>query len=143
MSGIELIKQQVKPCQSFVNILGSEVHAMIVVPERAQRFINIAGSGMGRENSSQHIGIMLVIELADFKKVARKAVAFRGGVSVVQVRSNRGYAKAIIVILGQGVEVAHQNWLAVFGYISWPGHHSVEAPQGLRGQIRRDREVRR
>src|ERR1051325_8782131 len=42
IASIELIEQQVETGEAFVDVLGGEVDAMIVVPERAHRLVDVA-----------------------------------------------------------------------------------------------------
>src|SRR5258708_1061178 len=87
VSGVELNEQTIETHEALVGVLRCEIHAVVVVPERAQGFIDVAiGPAVGVE-SGQNVGIVLVAELPYFIKVTRGAVAFRRTVSIMQLRS--------------------------------------------------------
>ena len=99
---VELIEQTIKAEQSFVRILGSKIHAMVVIPQRTQCFIDITVRLVIRVKPSQDIGIILIAKMAGGVEVARIAVAFRRVVGVVQVRGNRWKPEAGVVRLVHG-----------------------------------------
>src|SRR4029077_4819488 len=74
VAGVELVEQQKEPEQTFVSVLRSKVHAMVVIPQGAERFINVAVGLVGRVKSSQHVGILLIVEVPDLEEIAREAV---------------------------------------------------------------------
>src|SRR5213075_1215673 len=75
VAGVEAVEQAVEPRQALVDILRCEVDAVIVVPERAERLVGIAVRRMRRAEPGERVGIVVVVELAGRKEVARKAVA--------------------------------------------------------------------
>src|SRR5262245_24730161 len=93
---------------------------MIVIPQCAQRLSRVAicGLELGIGESSQRVGIVLIIELPALEKVAGVAVAFRRRVSVVQVRRNGRQSKASI-IGRQLIEISNQRRLAILGDVGW------------------------
>ena len=77
IAGIKLVKQQILADQPFVDVLRGKVDAVIVVKEGAQRFANVAvGAGeLWIGKTSQHVGIMMVIELSWLIEVTGEAIA--------------------------------------------------------------------
>jgi len=63
ITGVELIEEQVEAGQALVDVLGSEIDAVVVVPERAHRLVDVARGRerLGRE-AGQDVGIVLVVE---------------------------------------------------------------------------------
>src|SRR2546425_9874808 len=112
---------------------------MVVIPKRAQRLVNVSSAWVSGKNARQHIGVVLVIELADLEEVAGDAVAFRWRVAVVQVRGCGGQPKSIIVALRQIIEISYQNRLDVLRGIGRSRNQTIKAPQGLPGKIGRHR----
>src|SRR5438445_10312787 len=90
ISGVELIEEQVEAGQALVDVLGSEIDAVVVVPERAHRLVDVARGRerLGRE-AGQDVWIVLVVEVADLEAIDGVAVALRRRVPVVQVGRNR------------------------------------------------------
>src|ERR1043165_9929495 len=90
---------------------------MIVVPQRAQRFINVTVWLVGRVESGQHVGIMLIAEVPDLVKVAGVAVTLRRRKPIV---------------------IAHEDGRAIMGHVGRAGATDVmtviERPDGLRGE---------
>src|ERR1051325_6951848 len=76
IASIELIEQQVEAGEAFVDVLRSEVDAMIVVPERAHRLVDVAVGWVARGKTGEDVRIMLVVPLVLTEEVARKAIAF-------------------------------------------------------------------
>src|SRR5262249_7928369 len=116
----------------------------VVVPERAHRFIDVPTLGLEiRENSGQHVGIVLIIEMAYLEEIAREAVAFRRRVSVMQMRGDGGKSKTTVPVHGgQRIVVPHQDRYPIVIDIGGAGAGDVtvgviEAPYGLNGKIRR------
>src|SRR5579864_1242976 len=71
ISGVMIVEQEVEARQPFVHVLGCRADHMIVVPERAQGFIEVTAlRNVIRQNTSVLIGIVLVIELAAVEEVA-------------------------------------------------------------------------
>jgi hypothetical protein len=85
VAGIELVEEAIEADQSFVGILRSEIDAVVVIPERTQRFVDIACWSVIRIESRQYVGIILIAEVSGTVEVARIAVALGRGVTVVQV----------------------------------------------------------
>src|SRR5262249_46050484 len=113
-------------------ILRREVHAVIVVPQRAHRFVYVAGRLVGRSEPRQHVWIVLVVEegtgkLGIWEEVARKPVAFRRCVAVVQVRAHLILPKAAVVGR-QVIDIADENRFPISGDVEWPWTDSVESP---------------
>ncbi len=68
---------------------------MVVIPEGAQRFVDVAGTWMSREYAGVLHWIVLVVPkqragVLGGEKVAGKTVAFRGSMTVVEVPGYRG-----------------------------------------------------
>src|ERR1700741_1345236 len=82
IASIELIEQQVETGETFVGVLGREVDAMIVVPERAHRLVDVAVGWVTRGKTGEDIRIMLVVPLVLTEEVAREAIAFGGGMTI-------------------------------------------------------------
>jgi hypothetical protein len=90
ITGIKLVEQAVETDQSLVGVLGGEVYAVIVVPQRAQRLVDVAVGLVGGIESRQNVGVILVAELSRRIEVARITVTLGGVVGVVQMRGNCG-----------------------------------------------------
>src|SRR5258708_18072652 len=142
IAGVKLIEQTVEPDQSLVGILGCEVHAVIVIPQRAQSFVDVTVGLVVGIKSGQHIGIVLIAETPRGVEVAWVAVTLRRIVSVVKMRANRRHAKARIVHLGdrrQGIDVARDLRRAIERLIGRPwaarSRAVVESPNGLLAQV--------
>src|SRR5438552_8043293 len=126
VAGVELVEEEVEPGQPFVDVLRGEVHAVVVVPERAHRLVDVAAGGrvdawrglVVREDSGQDVRVVLVVEVSALEEVARVAIALRRRVTVVQVSADRRQPEAAILILRrQLVEVADQDRLSVMGHV--------------------------
>src|SRR5262249_5140062 len=74
---VELVEQQVEPEQTLVDVLGREVHAMVVVPECTQRLVDVAGGLVGRVEAGQRVRIVLITEVTVAVEIAGVAVALR------------------------------------------------------------------
>src|SRR5262249_25048237 len=72
---VELVVKKVETGEPLVDILGREIDAVVVVPERAERFVDVAVGRMRRGEASEHVRVVVVVELAPPEEVARKAVA--------------------------------------------------------------------
>ena len=115
---------------------------MVVVPQRCQRLIDIAvGLVVGAE-SGQHVGILLIVKVADLEEIAWEAVAFRRRVPIVKVSSYRRDSEA--AVLGhrwKRIVVPHQDGRAVVIDVGGAGARRVspivECPDCLERQIRR------
>src|ERR1700675_3580739 len=95
---IELVEQQVERFQALVNVRRREVYAVIVIPQRAHTFIDVAaGSLVGGEYACQLIRVVLVIPMPSLEKVTREPVTFRRRVAVVKMRGDRGKAKPTVL----------------------------------------------
>src|SRR5438309_1036129 len=146
VAGVVIIEEEVEPGQALVDVLRVEVHAMVVVPECAHRFVDVAGARVGRVNARQDVRVMLVVEVPALEKVARVAVALRRRVTVVQVSADRRQPEAAVLILRrQLVGVADQDRLAVMRHVDGPRYidrlvlgrgADREAPQGLGWKVR-------
>src|SRR5215470_18945923 len=120
---------------------------MIVVPQRAQRLIDIAiGADVVRVESGQNIRILLIVEVADLEEIARETIAFRRSVPIVEMGTDRRHPKS--AVLGrrwEPVVVPHQNWLVVVVDVSWAGagrvNAVVEGPHCLHSQVGRLADV--
>src|SRR5262245_14057860 len=67
IAGVEVVIQKIHSGQSFVDILRREVHAVIVVPQCAHRFVYVSSRRMGRGEPRQHVRIVLVVEEGTWK----------------------------------------------------------------------------
>jgi hypothetical protein len=72
------------------------VQAVVMVKERAQRFVDVARSWVSRQDSGQHVGVVLIIEAGvtgrcSIEEIAGKTIAFRGRVSVVNGSRQKEY----------------------------------------------------
>ncbi len=146
VTGIKLVKQQMVAHQALVSVLrGEEVHAVIVIPKRAHRFIDVAEGRMRGVEPGQHLGIVLIAEVSGSVEVAGVAVTLRRGVPVVQVGGHRRESKTGVVLLvywGQPVNVAGHLGGAVVSRVGWARAHGavlgvlvIETPDGLCGQV--------
>jgi hypothetical protein len=107
---------------------------MIVIPERAQRFSDVAARSRKRVEARQYVGITLVVEQAGVEKVAREPIAF--GRSVAIVKMGGGLRDAKTYVIGrQVVESSYEQRLAVTCVKSWSGKDSIETPYRVHGQI--------
>src|SRR5262249_13189175 len=82
---VELVKEEVEPGQALVDVLSGEVDTVIVIPEGAHGFVDVAGGLVIGEDSSKYVGIVLVIEAVYLEEVAGVAVALRRRVAVVKM----------------------------------------------------------
>ena len=98
IAGVEVVEEKVCPDQTLVGILRGMIEAVVVIEERAERFIDVAGAGMGGENSGEHVRIVLVVEMSSFEEVAREAIALRRRVPVVQVGGDGWQAKPGLIV---------------------------------------------
>src|SRR5262245_22686055 len=129
---VEVVVQNIHPGQSLVDILRREVHAVIVVPQRAHRFVYVASQRVGRSEPRQHVWIVLVVEegtgkLGMWEEVARKTVAVRRRVAVVQVRAHLILPKAAVVDR-QVIDIADEDRLPISGDVERAGTDPVEGP---------------
>ena len=140
---IKLIEQQMEPEQALVGVLRGKVHAVVVIPERAQRFVDVASGCVVRVEPGQDFRIVLIAEVSSRVEIAGVAVTFRRRVPVVQVGGHGRKSKAGIVYLvhrGQAVDVARHLGHAVVGLVGRAGaadrvNMVTEAPDGLRWQV--------
>src|SRR6202041_1459321 len=58
VAGIELVEQAVETNQTLVGILRGKVHAVVVIPQSAQRFIDVAVRRIGRTKARQDVGVV-------------------------------------------------------------------------------------
>src|SRR5690349_8083549 len=120
ISSVKLIKKEIETSEAFVDILRREVHAVVVIPERAHRFVDVAVGWMARRESSQGIGIVLVVPFVLTEEVTGEPVTFRWCMAIVQVSGDRLYAEPSVVIW-QVVEVSDEDRFAVASHISLTG----------------------
>ena len=97
IASVKFVEQAIKPKQPLVSVLRGEVHAMVVVPERAQIFVDISVGLIRRAESGQHVRVILVAEVPDTIEVAGVSVAFRWIMSVVKMRSYRRHSEAAVL----------------------------------------------
>jgi hypothetical protein len=74
IAGVELVEQAVKAEQALVSILRSKVHAVVVIPECAQCFIDVTIRGVIRIKTSQYVGIILIAKVTVGVEVAGIAI---------------------------------------------------------------------
>src|SRR5580692_10374484 len=146
VTGIEIVEQQISSDEPFVAVLGSMVEAMVVIEERTERLVDVAGAGMRGENTSEDIGIMLVVEMSALEKVAGKAVTFRRRVSVVQMGRD-GVESKTAIFRWKVVDVANQVRFAVARNVGRTrkcrAGTVVESPHGLQRKFRVQTDLRR
>src|SRR6266705_802449 len=140
--------------QALVGVFGGVVNAMVVVPQSAQRLIDVAVGLMVGGKSGLLRGEVVVEVLSAEEPSARAAIALRGSMEVVQVRGHlRDSEAAILALVRQLVEAAnHPRCLIVADDGgAWEGGHvagrrsaQVVSPDGLRGDVgvRGDPEIR-
>ncbi len=142
IAGVELVEQAIETQQALVRVLRSEIHPVIVIPQGAQGFIDVAVGCVVRVESRQHIRIVLIAEVPNAVEVARVAVAFRRGMAIVKVGGNRGNSKAAVHVgRGESIDVACELGYAVVGLIRWARTGNVgavaEGPDGLARKVGR------
>src|SRR6185503_15764304 len=74
IAGVELIKEQIKTGEALVDVLSREVYAVVVIPERAHRLVDVPQWWMTRGESGEDVRIMLVVPLGLPKEVARETI---------------------------------------------------------------------
>ena len=94
---VKFIEQAIKANQTLVGVLRGEVHAMVVVPQRAQSFVDISVGLIRRAESGQHVRVILVAVVPYAVKVARVSVAFRWVVGIVKMRGHRRHSEAAVL----------------------------------------------
>jgi hypothetical protein len=129
-----LIEQQVEAREALVDILGREVDAVIVIPERAQRLVDVAVGQMGGIEAGEHVRIILIVILAAREEVLGEAVALGRVVGVVQV-GGHGREPEARVVPGERVDVADQDGSPVVGHVGGARADAVEAPDRLLRQL--------
>lgn len=95
--------------QAFVGVLRGKVHAVVVIPQCAQRFVDVAVGFVVRVESGRDFRIILIARMPSRVEVTGVAVTFRRRVPVVKVGGRGRKSKAGIVYLvhrGQSVDVA-------------------------------------
>src|SRR5215469_16510933 len=139
VASVELVEKAIEANQPFVGILRGEVHAVVVIPERTERLVDIPIGLVVGVKSGQNVGIILVAEMPIGVEVARITVAFGRIVRVVQVSGNRWKTEACVVLLRdlrQRVDIASELRGAVEGAVRWSRTAGtcavVESPDGLR-----------
>jgi len=151
---VELVEYEVEAFQPLVSILRGVVYAVIVVPQRAQGFIDVAVRLMvGSEPGLLRREVVIEVLPAE-EPAAGTAVALWSGVEVVQVRGHLRYAEAAILALVRQLDEAanHPRGLIVGddggtgegGYVAGRRSAQVVSPNGLRRNvcIRSDPEIR-
>src|SRR6266436_2553093 len=71
IAGVELVEQAIETQQALVRVLRGKVHAVIVVPQCAQSFVDVTIWLVVRVESRQHIRIVLIAEVPNAVEVAR------------------------------------------------------------------------
>src|SRR5580658_3693870 len=122
IAGVKFVEEAIKAYQPLVSVLRREVHAMIVVPQRAQSFVNISVGRIRRAESGQHVRVILVAVVPDTIKIAGVSVAFRWIVGIVKMGRYRRHSEAAVLReRRQRVDVARQLWRAVIRQVGRPG----------------------
>src|SRR6202046_1184423 len=67
---------------------------MVVIPQRAQRFVDVAGGRVGGGKTRQNVWIVLIAEIANSVKIARIAITLRWVVRVVKMGGHRRHSEA-------------------------------------------------
>src|SRR5712691_6013975 len=142
IAGVELVEQAIETQQALVRVLRGKVDAVIVIPQCAQSFVDVASRCVVRVESCQHIRIVLIAEVPNAVEVAGVAVAFRRGMPIVKMRGNRGNSKAaVLVCRWKPIDVACELGNAVVGLIRWARTGNVgavaEGPDGLARKVGR------
>ncbi len=110
ISRVELIENEVEPFHSFVGVLGGVVNPVIVVPQRAQRLIDVPVWLVARGKPRLLHGVVMVEILSTEEPSAGTSVALRSRVKIMQVGANLGDSKpAILALDGQLVEPANHH----------------------------------
>ncbi len=60
---VAIVEEQVIPHQPLIRVLGGKTYTVVVIPEGAQRFVDVAGTSMSREYASVLHRIVLVIPI--------------------------------------------------------------------------------
>src|SRR5687768_146432 len=97
VTGVELIEENVGTGKTFVCVFGCVVDAVVVIPQRGHRLLEIAGAWVRRVDPRIDVWIVMVIKLAALHKEAGKTITLKGRVPVMQVCGNRRQAEAAIV----------------------------------------------
>ena len=100
VAGVEVVEDDVEPGEPLVGVLRRVVDAMVVIPQGAERFPDVAVGRAefgGVEAGARH-RVEVVVELADAEetcehRVAGTAVAVRRAVEVVQMRRDFGHCR--------------------------------------------------
>ena len=72
-----LAEQCMESEQALISVLGGEIHAVIVIPERAHCLVDVAGGRERRRAESRpHLGIILVAEMTSRVEVAGVPITF-------------------------------------------------------------------
>ena len=109
VAGVKLIKDQVKPFQALVSILGSVIDAVIVIPQGAQRFVDVTVGLMRRGKTGLLCGEVVIEILSAEEPSAGPAITLRRSVEIVQVGRHLRHAEATILALRrQFIESANQ-----------------------------------
>lgn len=74
---------------------------MIVVPKRAERFVGVTKGWMIRRKPGADARMVLIVELTGFEEVARKPVALRRRVPVVQCVDTDGSPNPVLLLAGR------------------------------------------
>src|SRR5215213_472241 len=132
ITSVMIVEEHVHAGKAFVDVLRSEVVHVIVIPERAHRLLDVTAKVfMRRVHPRKYVWIVMIIKLSRSEEVARVAVRFGRGVTVMQVRRNEVLAEAAIVD-GQVVAIADENRSAVALDIKRSRHQTIKAPEWLR-----------
>src|SRR6185312_10898034 len=145
VASVKLVENKLEAGQPFVRVLRSVVKAVVVIPQSAQGFIDVAIGRIGGVKAGLLQGVVIIEILAAKEIAAGAAIAFRAGMEIVQMCGNFRYPEPTTLVLrGQFIEAANHDWLLITGHNRGPGSYSdvtrigatlVEPPDGLRGNI--------
>ena len=135
VAGVELVEERVEAGEALVDVLCREVDAVVVVPERAHRLVDVAGRREGLDGESgQRVRVVLVVEEPRIEEVRGEAVALGRRMAVVEMCRDLRDAEAH-VIRRQLVVHAHEDRLTVRGMVGRSGDDAVVAPDGVHRQL--------
>jgi len=83
--------------QREIRLLRGEVHAVIVVPQRAQRFVDVAVRCMVGVEARQHVGIVLIAEVSRGIEVARVPSLSDGLCALCRCVDTEGIPKPVLL----------------------------------------------
>ena len=145
VSSVELVEEQVKALKTFVGVLSRVIDPMIVIPQGAQRLVDVTVWLMVGGESRLLTSEVVIEILSAEKPTAGTAVAFGGGVEIVQVGGHlRDAEAAVLVLRRQFIEAANQPRLLIVTDDCRSGECSdvarrrptqIVSPDRLRGNI--------